>query len=408
MQNNTINWKKNAIILAATEFCVRCMMMLIRPYIPLYLPELGVVDATEIVYWTGVLSSINFVAQAITTPFWGKLADKVGRKPMVLRCVIFMGVFSIFLSMTTTVYQFCIIRFIMGAISGVNAAATTLVATNTPDKYLGYAIGLIQTGYMAGTLAGPVLGSIIADIVGYKGCLIVAGIVILSLLPFVIFGVKEEFVKPVRTEKRLRKEKISLKQRINSFKEFKQYDVLIVLMLSIGLTQFAMQGNDSYVSLFIKNFYQGDRLNFTVSIAFGALAAANIISATTMGKIGDKLGNIKVMCTCLALFSVTLSMQYITSNVVALTILRIIEGILIAGILPNAYTAITRLTETNIRGTILGITASIVSIGSFAGPTASGVIGAKYGIPSIFLTLGVSLGVFTIFTVYMIKRRYKQ
>ena len=237
MSSGWINWRKNAIILALVEFQVRSMMMLVRPYIPLYLPELGVVGAVDIAYWTGLLTSINFVSQAIASPFWGNLADRVGRKLMVIRCVIGMGIFSMLLALAGNAYQFLIIRFIMGAISGTNAAATTLVATNTPEEHMGYSIGLIQTGFMAGTLAGPAIGAVVGEVVGYRGSFIFSGIAILFLLPVVLLGVKEDF-KPGA---KIRKEKQKL-----SYDLFKKHNHLLFLLFLMFIAQLSMQGNDAF------------------------------------------------------------------------------------------------------------------------------------------------------------------
>lgn len=382
MSGVSINWKRNAIILALVEFEVRSMMMLVRPYIPLYLPELGVIGTADIAYWTGLITSINFVSQAVTSPFWGKLADRIGRKWMVLRCIAGMAFFSYLLALAGNVYQFLIIRFIMGAVSGVNAAATTLVATNTPEEHMGYSIGLIQTGFMAGTLAGPALGAIIGELVGYRGSFIFSGIAILLLLPVVVFGVQENFepVLNVKTEK----------QKF-SFKIFKQYNSLLFFMFLMFIIQLCMQGNDAFIPLFVKEMYQGLRLNVAVAVVFGASAGATVFTISFMGKLGDKIGNIRIVALCLLGFGICISLQSLISNIFILIVIRILTGVFIGGVLPNIYLSISKLTKPEVRGGVLGITTSIVALGSFSGPVISGVIAAKGGVPAVFYSLGMVL-----------------
>lgn len=384
MNNHAINWKKNAIILALVEFEVRSMMMLVRPYIPLYLPELGVVGATDIAYWTGLLTSINFISQAIASPFWGNLADKLGRKLMVMRCVVGMGIFSLLLAFAGNVYQFLVIRFIMGAISGTNAAATTLVATNTPEKHIGYSIGLIQTGFMAGTLAGPAIGAIVAEIVGYRGSFIFSGIAILLLIPVVVFGVQEDFT-PIKTKK-IQKEAQRFK-----FTLIKEHATLYLFIFIVFMAQLCIQGNDAFISLFVKAIYQGWGLNSVVAVVFGASAGATILTTSHLGKLGDKKGNFTIISFCLAGLGICIFLQSVISNIPLLIFLRLMSGVFIGGIIPNAYTSISKLTPNESRGSILGITTSFSSLGSFSGPLVSGVIAAKLGVVYVFETLGLLL-----------------
>lgn len=390
MSSVVINWKRNAIILALTEFQVRSMMMLVRPYIPLYLPELGVIGAADIAYWTGLITSINFISQAATSPFWGSLADRVGRKWMVIRCIIGMSLFSLLLALATNAYQFLIIRFIMGAVSGVNAAATTLVATNTPEKHMGYAIGLIQTGFMAGTLAGPAMGAIIGEVVGYRGSFVFSGIAILLLLPLVIFGVKEDF-KPVA---KVRKEKQKW-----SFGLLNKYRSILFLMFLMFIVQICMQGNDAFIPLFVKDIYEGLGLNVAVAVVFGASAGATVFTTSYMGKIGDRIGNLRIITLCLLGFGMCIFLQSLITNIYVLVILRLTTGVFIGGIIPNIYTGISKLTQPEVRGSVLGITTSVVASGSFCGPLASGVIAANHGIHTVFITLGILLLLTAVFTI---------
>ncbi len=403
MTERKINWKRNALILGFVEFCVRSMMMMVRPYIPLYLPELGVEDAAGIAYWTGLLSSVNFIALAVATPFWGRLADRVGKKPMVIRCVFFMGIFSLFLAMAESPGQFLVIRLIMGAISGVNAAATAMVATTTPEEELGWAIGVIQMGYMGGTLMGPVLGSLLANIVGYRGCLIAAGIMILFLLPFVILGVNENFVREENKEKKDTAPGGAWSGRWKALRNMAQFKAITIFILVLCLSQFALQGSDSFITLLMKEIDRGDHLNVVVAVSFGALAAANVLSSTWMGRLGDRLGNVKVMSVSFLGFTACLGLQAVVGTP-GLILLRMLEGVTIAGILPNAYTCITKMTEAHSRGGVLGIASGMAALGSFLGPNVCGFVGARSGIRAIFPMLCVVMGGFGLVVLPMLSR----
>jgi DHA1 family multidrug resistance protein-like MFS transporter len=317
---------------------------------------------------------------------------------MVVRCVFFLSIFNILLALTQSARQFFIIRFLTGAFSGTHAAATTLLATTTPEQYLGFAIGVIQAAYMAGTLMGPLLGSLLSDLVGYRGSLIYSGIVIFLLLPFILFGIKENFTRPLK-KKDARPgfvERLAILIRSENAKGIR----LCISILFI--TQFAMQGNDAFNPLYVSSLYQGPYLKTLVAVSFGVLAGANILTAAPMGRLSDKKGHVKIIIICLAMYAVCLLAQMI-KNLPLLIVLRTIQGALIAGVMPGCYTCITKLTHPDTRGTILGITASFVAMGSFLGPNICAIIGANIGIRSIFVFLGILAGF--VFVVSMIFRQ---
>jgi DHA1 family multidrug resistance protein-like MFS transporter len=376
-----VNWKRNAMILAFVELVARSMMLLVRPFIPFYLPELGVTAEADIAYWTGLLTSALFISQAATAPLWGALADKLGRKIMVLRSVCGMAIFSLLLALAVNPWQFMLLRFLMGAVSGVNTAAMALIAATTPEKHTGYAIGLLQTGFMAGSFVGPSLGAIAAEIVGYKGCFILSGLIVLLLMPFVIFGVQENF----QTQSHNAKEYV---RKNGDYLRFWRCKPLFFLLAVLFLTQFCLQGCDSFIPLHIKEFYRGDRLNAVSAIVFGVSAAATAVMSPRLGRWGDRVGNRRVIQVCLLGAGFCLMAQGLSAAIWPLLAVRILSGAFIGGLVPNCYTAISHQTTPETRGSIIGLSGSFAAIGSFGGPLFSGVFAAEHGTASLFLLLG--------------------
>ncbi|MBC7342479.1 MAG: MFS transporter [Clostridia bacterium] len=195
------DWRRNVYILALVQLIMRVAMTSIKPFIPLYLPELGVTIPEQVAFWAGVATSVNFVGQVFTQPVWGNLADRYGRKPMVVRSILAVGGFNLLITWAGTVYQLVGLRFLMGTMSGFNAASVALIAAMTPRDRLGYAVGLVQAGQMAGTILGPGLGGGLAELFGYRGTFLVAGSLSLAMAPVVMLGVREEFQRPARATK---------------------------------------------------------------------------------------------------------------------------------------------------------------------------------------------------------------
>ena len=84
-------WKRNLLICCIASFIVSVGMSQMAPILPLYIHELGVEAPEDVARWSGIVFGCNFVSLAIFSPIWGRLADRFGRKPMILRASGWLG-----------------------------------------------------------------------------------------------------------------------------------------------------------------------------------------------------------------------------------------------------------------------------------------------------------------------------
>ena len=96
-------WKRNLWICCIASFIVSVGMSQMAPILPLYIEELGVEGADDIARWAGIVFGCNFVSLAIFSPIWGRLADKYGKKPMILRATGWLGLIMIALGFAQSV-----------------------------------------------------------------------------------------------------------------------------------------------------------------------------------------------------------------------------------------------------------------------------------------------------------------
>src|SRR5659263_175251 len=133
-------------------------MSLVIPFLPLYVEKLGIHKLADIELWSGWIFSAQFVTAVIFQPIWGKFADKHGRKIMLLRAGIGMGIVTALMGVVSSVWQLLLLRLINGVFSGFISMAVSLQASITPDENAGQALGTLQTGAIAGGLIGPLIG----------------------------------------------------------------------------------------------------------------------------------------------------------------------------------------------------------------------------------------------------------
>ena len=133
------------------------------PFLPLYIIQLGVKPIAAVSAWAGVVASVNFLAAAIFSPVWGGIADRTGRKAMVVRSCLAIAVFTALMGFVQNVWQLFAARACMGIFSGFSAAAIAMVGTQVPEESLGFSLGWMTTGQLVGALCGPLFGGFLAD-----------------------------------------------------------------------------------------------------------------------------------------------------------------------------------------------------------------------------------------------------
>ena len=185
-----INWKRNLLISWIGCFFTGASFSLVMPFIPLYIEELGA-PASQVPLLSGLAISITALAAAIVAPIWGNLADRKGRRLMMIRAAAGMTVTMGALAFVPNVYWLLVMRFFTGVLSGYIPNATALIAYQAPREKSGWAIGTLATGAIAGNLIGPLMGGILAELLGMKNVFIITGMILFITLLLTIFLVKE-------------------------------------------------------------------------------------------------------------------------------------------------------------------------------------------------------------------------
>src|SRR6476646_7081278 len=193
------NWPQTLWAMVMIQFIMTMAFSVLTPIMPLLLPELGVQTEAGINLWAGILSgSTSFVA-AFASPLWGSVADRHGRKLMLLRSSLAIGVFTALMGVAANVWQFFAFRALMGVFAGFSSAAIALVASQVPEGRLGYCLGWLSTGQLVGSLVGPIIGGLLADISGsYRIPFYCTAATIFVAMGLVWFIVQEEFTRPSR------------------------------------------------------------------------------------------------------------------------------------------------------------------------------------------------------------------
>ncbi|WP_297831369.1 MFS transporter, partial [Pseudomonas sp.] len=162
------HWQRNLAVCVFGSFTTIIAMTLLLPFLPLYVEHLGVSDPAAVVQWSGVAFGATFLSAAFTAPLWGRLGDRYGRKLMLIRASLGMAIAMSLIGLAENVWQLVLLRLLAGLLGGYASGATILVATQTPKARSGWALGMLSSGIMAGSLVGPLIGGLLPPLIGIR------------------------------------------------------------------------------------------------------------------------------------------------------------------------------------------------------------------------------------------------
>ncbi|KXT73490.1 Multidrug resistance efflux pump PmrA [Streptococcus sp. DD10] len=167
-------WRQNLKIAWFGNFLTGTSISLVTPFMPLFVEQLGV-NGHDIEFYAGLGISLSALSAALLSPIWGMLADKYGRKPMMIRAGLAMTFTMGGLAFVPDVFWLLFLRFLNGVFAGFVPNATALIASQVPKEKSGYALGTLSTGVVAGNLLGPFIGGGIAEIFGIRNVFLLVG-----------------------------------------------------------------------------------------------------------------------------------------------------------------------------------------------------------------------------------------
>ena len=141
---------------------------LVMPFLPLFIGQLGVSDVGEIAMWTGLSLGVTPALTALLAPAWGRLGDRYGRKIMVERSLVSFVVLFAAMAFVTRVWQVLALRAVQGLFAGYGSLSVAMAAESAPRDRMPAAIGTVQTAQRIGPAVGPLIGGVMAGLVGLR------------------------------------------------------------------------------------------------------------------------------------------------------------------------------------------------------------------------------------------------
>ena len=370
-----INWKRNLLISWIGCFFTGASFSLVMPFIPLYIEELGA-PASQVPLLSGLAISITALAAAIVAPIWGNLADRKGRRLMMIRAAAGMTVTMGALAFVPNVYWLLVMRFFTGVLSGYIPNATALIAYQAPREKSGWASGTLATGAIAGNLIGPLMGGILAELLGMKNVFIITGMILFITLLLTIFLVKETF-EPVE-----KKNLMSTKEILG---QSTRRSVLFGLFFTSLILQLGMTSISPILTLYIRELSTDTgSVLFLSGLIVSVAGVSAVISSPYLGRLGDRIGNHKILLLGLVFsFCCFIPMGLVTAPW-QLGVLRFLLGFSTGALMPSVNTLISKITPPEGVSRIFGYNQMFNNFGQVLGPLVGSAVAQAYSYSAVF------------------------
>ena len=349
------------------------------PFLSIFIHhDLGVAQGRDLDLWTAATASASGLSMGIASPIWGLLGDRYGRKPMLLRSMLggALTVGLIYFAQNPT--ELLVLRFLQGATSGTVAAATALVAAETPRNRVGWALGVVTSAVALGGAIGPVFGGFAGAVFGLRPVFLGGGVLLLlSILPVVMV---------VRESPRVRSTgpRISTLAMIGERPGAKK--ALTVLIGAQGLISVANSATQQLVVLRLLEMLSSGVAAVT-GIGFGLAGVASSGAAVFYTYVTRRLGYVRTTALAALMVAAAVAMIGVAPWVAVVVAGIALNGLFSGVVIPATASMIGLETPQAAQSTVFGLNASSVAFGFFFGPLIGGGVAATLGVPAALIVI---------------------
>lgn len=378
----SVDWRRNLIALWLAEFTAILGFSFAFPFLPLFLhSELHIANGPQLAFWTGVTGGATGLALAVTSPIWGRLADRYGRKPMLVRAMVGGGVSVGLMGLAQSALQLTVLRGIQGASSGTVAAATALVATETPAPHLAWALGILSSAISLGSAVGPAAGGLASGVIGLRAIFLAGGALLLLAMVPVLLVVRE-------TPRRMERAAVPKTMDVLRAAAPGTVGALGVLMVAQGLLQTSYGAAQQLVVLRLLQLTGAGDARTLTGVTFAAAGIATALASITYARLLRR-SNYRTLITVGSILMGLALLATAASGSPGLVIATFVAGSFVTGALIPAFGAMIGLEAPSIvQATVFGFGSSAISLGFGLGPLLGGIVASLAGVQFGILVAG--------------------
>ena len=333
------------------------------------------------------------------SPVWGILADRFGRKAMVMRAMFGGAVILSLMSLAPNVYLIVILRCLQGFVTGSVAAMTALASGTVPRNKMPFAMGVIMLAVFLGQSLGPLAGGFIAGRWGYHATFYASGAFLLIAGLIVLLLVKEHFEPLPRprggTVRAMFKLAISPE--------------LLPLLVVLSIISLGQGTIGPIISLRVEGIVGVDRAPAVSGLIFSLMGLTAAVASVVSGRLAQRLSLPRILVIC----CLAIGLAYVPStwakSAALFGFFLILAGLFRGGLSTSSNAMVGLSVAEGQQGLAYGLSQSASSLGGAFGPIIGGGLANAFGLPPVFLVSGaVYLIVAVVAARWLLKRRVQK
>ena len=384
MKNQTsgINWKKNLFILWLSQFLAMAGFGCCMPFIPLLMKDtLHVVDDQMRGFYVSLYYFAGMASLCIASTVWGVLADRFGRKLMLLRASYMAALFYPLLAFAPNISVLLLIRFLCSFFSGTVNPAQTLLVTTTPEEKHGFALGTLSTSIWSGNMTGYLSGGLIVHYFGYTTAFMTCGVVYLISALLVHIFVDEDFRRPSAAELKTKKARRSLRDIASP--------AVLWMLLMFLLMGIARRIEQPFIAMLVELVHGEQGAAFFTGVVSAAAALGGVFSGIIIGHFCDRYDPGKLAFPILLISGLASILQACSNSIGMLIASRFLAYFAAGGLQPVLQVILAKIVPHDQRGTYFGWTNSMSQAGGILCSFISGGIALLGSVRGIFAAAGL-------------------
>jgi MFS transporter, DHA1 family, multidrug resistance protein len=380
-------WRRNLAALVAAVFIGFTGFTLVMPFLPIYIQQMGETDLGAIAIWTGVSLGVTPAMTAMFAPIWGRLADRFGRKVMVLRSLASFVILMAAMGFAQAPWHLFALRLVQGFFAGYGALCLAMAAEGAPEGRMAQSIGLVQTAQRLGPALGPVIGGVVAAWVGLRATFLVTASFYLVAFVLVAVVYVEKGAPAGKPHAAVPSERVTF-TNVLAFENF-----LLLMALIFGF-QFVDRSLGPVLPLHLSSIGVPDsKVALASGVIFSALACAAALGHHLCAKFLSRWGARRSLTRASIMAAAGAAGMTVSANVWLFGATASIFGIGIGVAMTAAYTTAASAIPETARAFGFGFLTSASLVGMAISPMVAGLL-AHAGIRSVFLVDGAMLLIF--------------
>ena len=379
------SWVPLLVLFAVASFIEAVFYGQMGAFTPLYLPALGVTP-NQIVLWTGITAAASAMVGLPFLPFWGALADRFARKPIIIRSFLIELVVVVICALSRNVWIFLIGRALAGLALGNSGLMLTTLAEHAPSRRQGLAFSIMNSAAPIGVFVGPLAGGPLVDRFGFPALMGIEAVLLLGVVLALTFGYQDPY--------RGKETGPLLGMAWDGVRTIWRSPRLRAVFPALFLLFAGWMMANAYIPVMVKSLYSGSDQGTMVGLVLGAGGIASLLIAPLTGTIADRFGHERVLIAGAILTTFVWPLPALVHGLVAFGAVWALLNGLASGVFSISFNVLADSAESEVRGRVMSFAYLPVNVGGILGPGLGSLITAV-GVFAVFPAAAVlsALGV---------------